>query len=99
VIYQKCNVFGEENVNFSEMYERHFLRKFANSMVNPASEEEGGRKFSSKLPRTGMSNLPDFPHRPFLYAQICFYTKSMDTSIPFELHARFNYSNKAHTSI
>jgi len=38
--------------------------------------EEGGREFSSKMPRT-MSNLPDFPCRPFLYAHLCFYTKSM----------------------
>jgi len=36
----------------------------------------GGRDFSSKMPRT-MSNLPDFPRRPFLYAHLCFYTKSM----------------------
>ena len=28
--------------------------------------EEGGREFSSKMPRT-MSNLPDFPRCPFLY--------------------------------
>ena len=40
--------------------------------------EEGGREFSSKMPRT-MSNLPDFPCRPFLYAHLCFYTKSMHT--------------------
>ena len=38
--------------------------------------EEGGREFSSKMPCT-MSNLPDFPRRPFLYAHLCFYTKSM----------------------
>ena len=38
--------------------------------------EEGGREFSSKMPRT-MSNLPDFPRRPFLYAHLCLYTKSM----------------------
>ena len=37
--------------------------------------EEGGREFSSKMPRT-MSNLPDF-RRLFLYAYLCFYTKSM----------------------
>ena len=37
--------------------------------------EEGGREFSSKMPRT-MSNLPDFPRRPFLYAHLL-YTKSM----------------------
>ena len=38
--------------------------------------EEGGHEFSSKMPRT-MSNLPDFPRRPFLYAHLCFNTKSM----------------------
>ena len=38
--------------------------------------EEGGREFSSKMPRT-MSNLPDFPRRPFLYAHLCVYSKSM----------------------
>ena len=38
--------------------------------------EEGGREFSSKMPRT-MSNLPDFPRRSFLYAYLCVYTKSM----------------------
>ena len=38
--------------------------------------EEGGREFSSKMPRT-MSNLPDFPRCPFLHAHLCFYTKSM----------------------
>ena len=37
--------------------------------------EEGGREFSSKMPRT-ISNLPDFPRRPFLYAHLL-YTKSM----------------------
>ena len=35
--------------------------------------EEGGHEFSSKMPRT-MSNFPDFA---FLYAHLCFYTKSM----------------------
>ena len=30
-------VLGEENVNYSEIYVRHFPRKFANSMVNPTS--------------------------------------------------------------
>ena len=40
------------------------------------AREEEGREFSSKMPRT-MSNLPDFPRRPFLYAHLCFYTKSM----------------------
>ena len=41
--------------------------------------EEGGRGcyFSSKMPRI-MSNLPDFPRRPFLYAHLCVYTKSMN---------------------
>ena len=39
--------------------------------------EEGGCDFSSKMPRI-MSNLPDFPRRPFLYAHLCVYTKSMD---------------------
>ena len=43
-------------------------------------EEEGGPEFSSKRPRT-MSNLPDFPRRPFLYAHLCFYTKSMRQSV------------------
>ena len=38
--------------------------------------EEGGREFSSKMPRN-MSNLPDFPRRPFLYVHLCVYTKSM----------------------
>ena len=38
--------------------------------------EEGGREFCSKMPRT-MSNLPDFPRRPFLYAHLFVYTKSM----------------------
>ena len=33
----KINVFGEENVNFSQFYVRHFPREFANSMVNLAS--------------------------------------------------------------
>jgi len=42
--------------------------------------EEGGRKFSSKMSRT-MSNLPDFPRRPFLYVHLCFYTKSMVYSL------------------
>ena len=37
--------------------------------------EEGGREFSSKMPRT-MSNLPDFPRRPFLYVHLL-YSKSM----------------------
>ena len=39
------------------------------------TEEERGRKFSSKMPRT-MSNLPDFLRCPFLYVHLCFYTKS-----------------------
>jgi len=34
-----------------------------------------GHEFSSKMPRT-MSNLPDFPRRPFLYVHLL-YTKSM----------------------
>ena len=42
--------------------------------------EEGGRKFSSKMPRT-MSNLSDFPRRQFLYAHLCVYTKSMGVHI------------------
>ena len=33
---QKLNVLGEENVNFSELYVRHFPREFVNSMVNRA---------------------------------------------------------------
>ena len=37
--------------------------------------EEGGREFSSKKPRT-ISNLPDFPRRPFLYVHLL-YSKSM----------------------
>ena len=41
--------------------------------------EEGGREFSSKMPRT-VSNLPDFPRRPFLYVHLCVYTKSMGIS-------------------
>ena len=40
------------------------------------AREEGGCDFSSKMPRI-MSNLPDFPRRPFLYAHLCVYTKSM----------------------
>ena len=39
--------------------------------------EKGGCDFSSKMPRI-MSNLPDFPRRPFLYVHLCVYTKSMD---------------------
>ena len=39
---------------------------------NPASGG-GGRNFNSKIPRT-VSNLPDFPRRPFLCAHLCFYT-------------------------
>ena len=39
--------------------------------------EEGGCKFSSKMSRI-MSNMPDFPRRPFLYAHLCVYTKSMN---------------------
>jgi len=35
--------------------------------------EEGGREFSSKMPRI-MSNLPDFPRRPFLYVHLCVNT-------------------------
>ena len=38
--------------------------------------EEGRHEFSSKMPRT-MSNLPDFPRRPFLYVHLCVNTKSM----------------------
>ena len=38
--------------------------------------EEGGREFSSKMPRT-MFNLPDFPRRPFLYVHLL-YSKSME---------------------
>ena len=38
--------------------------------------EEGGREFSSKMPRT-MSNLPDFPCHPFQYVHLYVYTKSM----------------------
>jgi len=40
--------------------------------------EEGGHEFSSEMPRT-MSNLPDFPRRPFLYVRVhlCVNTKSM----------------------
>jgi hypothetical protein len=44
-------------------------------MRRDAGEEEGC-EFSSKIPRI-MSNLPDFPRRPFLYAHLCVYTKSM----------------------
>ena len=40
----------------------------------------GGRDFSFKMPRT-MSNFPDFPRRPFLYAHLCFYTKSMVSAL------------------
>jgi len=40
------------------------------------AREEGGCDFSSKMPRI-TSNLPDFPRRPFLYAHLCVYTKSM----------------------
>ena len=43
--------------------------------------EEGGRKLSSKMPRT-ISNLPDFPRRPLLYAHLL-YTKSM--SAPYNI--------------
>ena len=43
-------------------------------MRRDAREER--RDFSSKMPRI-MSNLPDFPRRPFLYAHLCVYTKSM----------------------
>ena len=31
------NVLSQENINFSEIYVRHFPREFANSMVNTAS--------------------------------------------------------------
>ena len=41
--------------------------------------EEGGCEFFSKMPRI-RSNLPDFPRRPFLYAHLCVYTKSMGYS-------------------
>ena len=44
------------------------------------AREEGGCDFSSKMPRI-MSNLPDFPRRPFLYAHLCVYTKSMETTV------------------
>ena len=36
-IQQRFNGLGEENINFSELYMRHFPGKFANPMVNPAS--------------------------------------------------------------
>ena len=42
--------------------------------------EEGGREFSSKMPHT-MSNLPDIPRCPFLYAHLCFFTKPYWTAI------------------
>ena len=42
--------------------------------------EEGGREFSSKMPRI-MSNLPDFPRRPFLYVHLCVNNKSMGGSV------------------
>jgi hypothetical protein len=48
------------------------------------AREEGGCDFSSKMPRI-MSNLPDFPRRPFLYAHLCVYTKSMDNSMVHRL--------------
>ena len=48
--------------------------------------EEGGREFSSKMPRT-MSNLPDFPRRPFLYAHLCVYTKSMSKIVSVNLNS------------
>ena len=48
-------------------------------MVLPVGRGGGGRDFSSKMPHT-MSNLPDFPRR-FLYAHLCFYTKSMGVAI------------------
>jgi len=44
--------------------------------------EERGREFSSKMPRT-KSNLPDFPRRPFLYAHLCVYSKSMVTNLAY----------------
>ena len=44
------------------------------------AREEGGCDFSSEMPRI-MSNLPDFPRRPFLYAHLCVYTKSMDRTV------------------
>ena len=46
--------------------------------------EEGGREFSSKMPRT-MSNLPDFPRRPFLYVHLL-YSKSMLILIGHHMH-------------
>ena len=33
----KIKFLVEENINFCELYVRHFPREFANSMVNPAS--------------------------------------------------------------
>ena len=44
--------------------------------------EEGGREFSSKMPRT-ISNLPDFPRRPFLYVHLL-YSKSMVTDLNYK---------------
>ena len=51
------------------------------------AREEGGREFSSKMPRT-ISNLPDFPRRPFLYVHLCVYTKSMVLILKFFLGLR-----------
>ena len=33
----KLDFYSEENVNFGELYVRHFPREFANTMVNTAS--------------------------------------------------------------
>ena len=46
--------------------------------------EEGRREFSSKMPRI-MSNLPDFPRRPFLYAHLCVYTQIQIHSFLFRI--------------
>jgi hypothetical protein len=42
---------------------------------------EAGCDFSSKMPRI-MSNLPDFPRRPFLYAHLCIYNINFLTHTP-----------------
>jgi hypothetical protein len=43
----------------------------------PQSHKYSNKNFNRYNLRGYMSNLPDFPRRPFLYAHLCVYSKSM----------------------
>jgi len=67
------------NKNFNRYNQRGYMSNLPDFLCLkiPQSHKYSNKNFNRYNLRGYMSNLPDFPRRPFLYAHLCVYSKSM----------------------